>query len=271
MRPSRTLLILAATLVVGAIAAPSASAVVTVTQANSPDPVDQGGTVSYQVTLTSDIAEPDLRAHINISRPGSQAGVDSTYQSYSAVSPNPNPCVLQPSSLECSFGGVTPNQPITLTMTVLANESFAQNVLAYKCTTPPPQPCDFQDNLGSSSVATQVNYPTEFSGSNKLKLSGIPAECTNSSFKAKVKAKAKKVSRIYASLKGPKSEFGNALPVSGVSGQIAKTDKRKLKVRIRADELDPGFYDLKFAAKRKGGPQLKSKAVFQVCGPTFGL
>ncbi len=39
---------------------------------------------------------------------------------------------------------------------------------------------------------------------------------------------------------------------------------------IPANSLDPGFYELRIAAKRKGG-QLKRTATFQVCGPTFGI
>ena len=31
----------------------------------------------------------------------------------------------------------------------------------------------------------------------------------------------------------------------------------------------PGFYELKIAAKQKGGKQLKRTATFQVCGSTF--
>ena len=51
--------------------------------------------------------------------------------------------------------------------------------------------------------------------------------------------KAKKVTRTYAYLKGPKSEFGTPLPVSGVKGRIAKAKEAKLKVKIQAGALDP--------------------------------
>ena len=40
---------------------------------------------------------------------------------------------------------------------------------------------------------------------------------------------------------------------------------------IQAGALDAGFYELKIAAKRKGGKQLKRTATFQVCGPSFEL
>ena len=158
---------------------------------------------------------------------------------------------------------------VTLTASIAANESFAQAVSVFTCLV--PTNCEFEFALGSGGSTTQVNYPTVFSGSGKIKITGVPAACANSDFKAKAKVKAKKVSRTFAYLNGPKSEFGNPLPVSGVKGRIAKSKKAKLKVKIPAGALDPGFYELKFAAKRKGSGQLKRTAVFQVCGPSFRI
>ena len=266
MRSGRTTLAVTTAMVFGAIAAPAASAAIAVTQTASPDPVDQGGTVTVQTTLTNGpTAEPDARAHVKITRPGTQTPVDSTYLTFTT---SLGTCTFSGGSAECLFGAVPANASIQLTATVQANESFAQTVVAYKCTAPPA--CDFQTDLGTGASISQVDYPTEFSGSNKIKLTGVPATCTNSAFKAKAKVKAKKVTRTYAYLKGPKSEFGTPLPVSGEAGRIAKKKGRKLKVDIPANSLDPGFYELRIAAKRKGG-QLKRTATFQVCGPTFGI
>ncbi len=265
MRSGRTTLAVAAAMVIAAIAAPSAWADATVTQTSSPETVDQGGTVTLATTITSAVAEPDLRAHIKITRPGTQTAVDSNYATFTT---DKGTCTASGGSAECLFGAVAANVPIHLTATVQANESFAQTVVAYKCTAPPA--CDFQTQLGTGASITQVDYPTEFSGSNKIKLTGVPTTCTNSAFKAKAKVKAKKVTRTYAYLKGPKSEFGTPLPVSGESGRIAKAKGRKVKAKIPADTLDPGFYELRIAAKRKGG-QLKRSATFQVCGPSFGI
>jgi hypothetical protein len=205
-----------------------------------------------------------MRAHVTMSRPGVQTPVDNTYLSF--VTSN-GTCTASGSSHECFFGNIPAGGVVTLTASIQANESFAQTVSVFRCVV--QTNCEFEESLGSGASITQVNHPTEFSGSNKIKITGVPATCTNSDFKAKAKVKAKKVSRTFAYLNGPQSEFGTPLPVSGVKGRIAKSKKAKLKVKIPAGALDPGFYELKFAAKRKGG-QLKRSAVFQVCGPSFG-
>jgi hypothetical protein len=252
---------------IAAIAAPAAWADVTVTQSGSPNPVDQGGTVTVTTTITNGPAnETDpVRAHVRMSRPGTQTPVDNTYASFVT---SVGACASTgPSGFDCNFGPLTGGQVVTLTATITANESFAQAVSVFKCLV--PTNCEFETPLGSGASINQVNYPTEFSGSNKIKLKGVPATCTNSDFKLKAKVKAKKVTRTYAYLKGPKSEFGTPLPVSGVKGRIAKSKKPKLKVKIQAGAFEPGFYELKVAAKRKGG-QLKRTATFQVCGPSFG-
>ena len=83
----------------------------------------------------------------------------------------------------------------------------------------------FETQLGSGGSTTQVDYPTTFKGSNKVKITGVPGECTNSAFK--VKAKSKKANRVYVYLKGPTSEFGDPLPVSGVSGGSRRPRARR--------------------------------------------
>ncbi len=148
-----------------------------------------------------------------------------------------------------------------------ANQSFGQTVDVFRCI--PDTGCSFHHDLAGVGSITQVNYPTVFDGSNKIKLKGVPASCTNSSFKAKAKAKGKKISRMYAYLKGPKTEFGTPTSGQRISGRIAKKQGHKIKAKIGANDLDPGFYELKIAAKQKGGKQLKRTATFQVCGSTF--
>ena len=86
-----------------------------------------------------------------------------------------------------------------------------------------------------------------------------------------MKAKSKKANRVYVYLKGPTSEFGDPLPVSGVSGRIKKAKGSKAKVKIAENTLDPGFYELKVSAKRKGKGAVSRSAKFQVCGPNFGF
>ena len=266
MRGGRTTLAVAAAMVIAAVAAPAAGAAVTVTQTDSPDPVDQGGTVTVTTTLTSDVAQHDLRAHINISRPGSQTPVDNTYLTLNA---DRRACQLTgASTAECGFGagaGEHPGPRDDDRPGERVIPAAGAGLLLHRA-----PGLRLPDRLGQGGSTTQVNYPTEFKGSGKIKLTGVPATCTNSDFKAKAKVKAKKVSRTYAYLNGPKSEFGTPLPVSGVHGRIAKKQGSKLKVKIQAGALDPGFYELKIAAKRKGG-QLKRSAIFQVCGPSFGL
>jgi hypothetical protein len=267
MRIGRTMLAGAAGLAVMAVFAPAAWADVTVTQTDTPDPVDQGGTVTLQTTITNTGGNiPDLRAHVRITRPGSQTPVDDTYLSFSTSQGNCG-APVGGSSAECVFGPVAPGASVTLNATVTANESFAQTVSAFTCIAPPQ--CDFENPVGSGGSTTQVDYPTAFKGSSKVKMKGVPAECTNSAFK--LKAKSKKANRMFAYLKGPFSEFGTPLPVSGVSGRIKKTQGSKLKVKVKADTLDPGFYELKVSAKRKGKGAVSRTATFQVCGPNFGF
>lgn len=266
MRPGRTTLAAAAALVLGALGAPAASADVTVTQTDSPDPVDRGGTVTVQTTITNNgAAEPDLHAQVGLSRPNEPTPVDDSYLS---LTPSQGTCAPSGDSAECELGAVGAGASVTMTAAVRANQSFAQTVSAYICTG--PSGCDSgRTFLGTGSSVTQVNYPTVFKGSNKIKLTGVPETCTTSDFKAKAKVKANKVRRTYAYLNGPQSEFGGPLPGGGVEGRIGKARKAKLKVKVHAATLDPGFYELKFAAKRKGGSQLKRSATFQVCGRTF--
>jgi hypothetical protein len=269
MRIGRTTLAGVAGFAVMAVLAPAAWAAegVTITQTDSPDPVDQGGTVTLQTTITNTgTAQSELRAHVRLARPGTQTAVDDQYVT---LSPSQGNCSggAGTSAAECVFGAVGASATVTINATVIANESFAQTVSAFRCTAPPQ--CDFESPLGSGGSITQVNYPTVFEGSSKIKLKGVPATCTNSSFKVKAKAKGKKVSRIYAYLKGPKTEFGTPTSGQRVSGRIAKKKGSKLKVTVAANNFDPGFYDLKIAAKQKGGKQLKRTATFQVCGSTF--
>jgi hypothetical protein len=265
MGRGRTLLAVAAAMSIAAIAAPAAWADVTVTQTDTPDPVDQGGTVALETTIANTGGpETDVRAHVRMSRPGTQSPVDNTYLDFTT---SQGTCTPSGAGFDCAFGDVPAGGVVSLNASVQANESFAQSVSVFKCTV--PTNCEFETPLGQGASISQVNYPTEFSGSNKIKFKGVPATCTNSDFKLKAKVKAKKVTRTYAYLKGPKSEFGTPLPVSGVKGRIAKSKKAKLKVKIEAGAFDPGFYELKVAAKRKGG-QLKRTATFQVCGPSFG-
>jgi hypothetical protein len=261
-------LVSAAALLIGAIAVPAAQADVTVTQTFSPQTPIAGTTATVHTTITNGpTAEPDLRAHVRLTRPGSQAIVrNNIYESFTA---SQGTCtIVSEGSVECSFGALPANAEVQLNAAIETNKSFEQTVAAYRCTAPPV--CDSQTSLGTGGSITVVSHPTIFSGSSRVKLKGLPQACTNRAFTANAKVKGKKVSRVAAYLKGPKSEFGNALPGRGVSGRIAKTKKRKLRVTIPGDELDPGFYNLTVAAKRKSG-RVKKTARFQVCGPTFGL
>jgi hypothetical protein len=264
----RCICVVAASLALVAAGAGTASAAITITQTNSPDPVARGGTVTSQMTIanTGGPSEPDVRARASLTRPGgSEAGVDNSYLSFTSTQGN---CAPAGAAAACELGTLAPGASVTLSATIEANESFAQTVTAFKC--PNPTSCDFPTVLASSSEPTQVNYPTVEKGSGKIKLNGVPESCTNSSFKLKARAKAKKVSRMYAYLNGPESEFGIPLPGPGVRGRIKKTESSRLKAKVSADTLDPGFYQLKVSAKRSGG-QLTRTATFQVCGPTFRL
>ena len=270
MRRGRTTLATAAALVVAAVVAPSAWGAMTVTQTDSPDPVIAGQFVTLQTTITNGpTAESDVRAHVNLSRPGSQTASEALYESFTT---SQGTCAVASNSqgAECLFGPVPANGSVQLNMTVRASQSFAQTVSVFKCTV--PTNCEFETALGSAATTTQVNHPTVQNGTRKIKLTGTFETCTNSAFTAKAKVKNRniKLSRLLAYLKGPKSEFGTPLPSSGVSGQIGKTKRHKLKVKVPANTFDPGIYELKIVARRKNGKQFKRSSTFQVCGPTFG-
>ena len=113
MGRGRTILAAAAAMAIAAIAAPAAWADVTVTQTDSPDPVDQGGTVTVQTTITNGpTAEPDpVRAHVRMSRPGTQTPVDNTYVyvhylDRGRARPSGRP------AFECDFGAVAANEAV---------------------------------------------------------------------------------------------------------------------------------------------------------------
>ena len=251
------------------LGAPPAGATITVTQTGPAGAVEQGATVTYQATVANSAGaptEPDLRTHVALSRPTSDAPVDDQYLTFST---SQGSCQMQAKAVECQLGALAGGATVQLSATIEANQSFAQKVTAYRCTAPPA--CDFTTELGTSVETTQVNYPPELSGSKKISIKGLPPGCADASFKVKAKAKAKRVSRMYGYLSGPTTEFGTTLPTGQVHGRIAKSTGSKLKLKLKADKLDPGFYELKLTAKPKHGKTLTRKASFQVCGPTAGF
>ncbi len=269
MRIGRTTLAGVAGLAAIAALAPAAWADVTVTQTASPDSVFPGGTATLQTTITNGpIAESDLRARVSLTRPGSQTKAKALYESFT---PSQGTCSVSVSTgtVDCSFGAVAANAAVKLDASVQAKQSFEQTVVAYRCGSPV---CDVQTTLGTVATTTEVNHPTVYSGTSKIKLTGLFQTCTNSAFtaKAKVKNGNTKISRMTASLSGPESEFGAPLPPSNQDGRLKKAKGRKLKVKVPGNRLDAGFYDLKIVAKRKGGKKLTRTAHFQVCGPSFG-
>ena len=252
---------------VAAVGASAASAAVTITQTDSADPVAQGTTVNYTVTVVSDVAVNGLHVSTAITRPGSRTPVDNRYLApLTSSRPNGSCTSAGPSTADCSIAGTHPaGEPWIITASIQANESMQQVVTGYTCTAPPA--CDFHTDLGIGVETTQVDLPPRFRGSQKIKIKGLPStSCASGRITIKAKAKAKKVNRFFAYLNGPKTEWGTPLLGDKVSGKIKKTENRKLKVTLPTG-LDPGFYQLKLVASQKGGSKLKRTATFQVCGP----
>ena len=72
---------------------------------------------------------------------------------------------------------------------------------------------------------TTVIHPPVLTGSPKIAIRGLPAGCASSDFKAKAKAKPRKVRSIAVSLSGPRDEFGGL--IDGVVSSLGRIASRR--------------------------------------------
>jgi len=153
---------------------------------------------------------------------------------------------------ECSLGEIAPGASVTVTSVVEINESMDHN--------------SFISNSegGLAEVTTLVDSPPVTSGSNKIKLRGLPDACASEDFKLKAKAKGAK--KVKATLRGPLNAEGKPLD-GGFSRtrSLAKAKGAKLKASIEVAKLEAAYYEVKLAAKYKSKSKQKSSVLFQAC------
>jgi hypothetical protein len=119
---------------------------------------------------------------------------------------------------------------------------------------------------------TDVSYPPKSSGSKKIRLTGLPANCASGDLTVKAHVSGAHVSRIVADLTGPADEWGGHQSVDTDAIAHARGSSLTAKVRtsrLKANPLYPEyrFYTLDFTATTKGHPshELIRAVKFQVC------
>jgi len=252
--------ILAAAACAGLLVAPAgATAALTFTNVPSATEVRSGEAVQF--TMTAGNTGPDAREFrvgtIEL-RMGGEKSVNNPVQS---VSSTHGPCAIDPVD---SFGyhGVTcqlnvpAGESAVITEIVRVNESmdnFAGVLDSFGAISPP-----------ADTARVQAIYPPRVSGSNKIKIKGLPDGCVDRDFM--ITASAKGAKKITAALAGPYDEWHGRLSGSGFSQKIAAEKGKKLKTEVPLERERAGFYDLKLAAKFENKPKQKTEVNIQRCG-----
>jgi Domain of unknown function DUF11 len=243
--------------------ADSAAAALTVSQVESADPVSESEQVTYTMTVGNTGPDPveNVALQVTATKTNDESPVDNPYLS---LTPTQGSCTLDAGSFSggrCALGTLAVGASSQVTGVVQANFSMANVATVFLCD-PSGQFCF--DNGTSTEKTTVVHGPSQ-SGSNKVKIRGMPADCASGTFKARAKAKPRKVRSVLATISGPRDEYG--VPLNGYKGprKLAKKKGRRVKAKVKAGNLRDGFYELIFHAQRKGKPTLKRTATFQVC------
>jgi hypothetical protein len=162
--------------------------------------------------------------------------------------------------VSCQLGDVPAGGSVQIVTTVRINESMDQlsSILAGATS----------GIFHSDSARVRAIYPPRVSGSNKIKLKGLPDGCVDRDFKLTASSKGAK--KITASLAGPYDEWHDRLQGSGFSGKIGAEKGSKLKLDVPLERERAGFYDLKLAAKFENKPKQKTEVNIQRCGDYFG-
>ena len=121
-----------------------------------------------------------------------------------------------------------------------------------------------QHTGGIARVTTLVNAPPEVSGSEAIKLRGLPSACAGSDFVLRASAKGAK--KLKAGIRGPLNADAN--PVDGGisnSDDLAKAKGAKLSADVRVGDLEAAYHEIKLAAKYDSKPKQSKTVLFQVC------
>jgi hypothetical protein len=245
--------------------APPAFGQLAVSQVASADPVGEGESVTYAVTVTNQGATAE---NVALTLQTTKSNDDSPVENqYVSLTSSVGSCsVDQPQNGfsrggRCALGSLANGASVQVQGVVVAN--FSMNHIASLAT------CDATGEFcfpqTSSELITTVTHPPTLSGSKKITVKGLPSGCATADFKAKAKAKGKGVKSVSASLSGPRDEYGAPLDGFKSAKRLAKKQGRKVKPKVKAGGFQRGFYELDFIASRKGSPNLKRTATFQVC------
>jgi hypothetical protein len=251
--------------VVSAVLASTAAASVTVTGSASADVVSRGATVTDTFTVANStpgctyFCDGVYSLHMLLVRTKSDAPVDNPFRS---VTTTFGTCRVDPVDsygyhyAVCDFGPLSA-MPATIQVvaSIQANESF-DNFAGIAL--------DGQSIEENVNPITQVIYPPDVSGSAKLVLKGLPPGCASEDLKLKARAKGD-IGRFTATLAGPRDEWGARYPDSFGKTIAHAAGKSRLKAKIPASTLTPGFYLITFQAVSKGHPTLAKKVNLQVC------
>jgi hypothetical protein len=236
-----------------------------VTQFDSADPVAEGLGVTYTMTVTNTTSfTEELWLGTLVTKIDSDASVANPYLSIEATQGS---CAVDPpdsygyTGASCALGPVAGGASVQVRGAVQANFSMRHLATVFNC----DPSVGFCPPFFTSGEPTTVTHAPSLSGSNKIRVRGLPEGCATADFKAKAKAKAPGVRSVTATLSGPRNEFGSPLEGSGFSDRIAKKQGRRVTANVPAARLRDGFWDLTFLALRKGAPNLKRTATFQAC------
>jgi hypothetical protein len=239
---------------------------VTIDVTSSPTEVRSGETAQF--TAVASNSGPGTHDQMEVGllalRAGSQKAVPNDYLSITTTQGSCTTDPVEPPfnyrSVSCQLGDVPAGGSVQIVTTVRINESMDQlsSILAGATS----------GIFHSDSARVRAIYPPRVSGSNKIKLKGLPDGCVDRDFKLTASSKGAK--KITASLAGPYDEWHDRLQGSGFSGKIGAEKGSKLKLDVPLERERAGFYDLKLAAKFENKPKQKTEVNIQRCGDYFG-
>jgi len=248
-----------------ALAAPASAAdPFTIASAVSGDPVMHGETVTDTFTLTNNTPGCDCDTTYDFGmlllRSKSDAAVANPFVS---VTSSYGSCTIDPvdshgyHSATCHLGAHRDiPQTVQIAAEIQANESMDNYASLLQ---------DGSYPIGIvGNALTHVIYPPAFTGSEKIRLKGLPAGCATGDLTIKAHVKGADVGHIVATLGGPRDEWG-ARHADSFSKKIAHGEGSTLKAKVQGSKLEAGFYNLAFVATSKGHPSLRRAVTFQLC------
>jgi hypothetical protein len=252
----------AATAALALPAAASASFDIAVTQTESADPVARGTPVTYTSTLTNEGTETFDGVGLDLFglTVGGAGAVPAN--AYASVSQSQGACEISPAGeyqqVLCDLGSLDPGESAQVTAVVDANESM-DHVAGLLICGFGPQSCQaYSDgDPGDDEVSDRLTVivPPNVTGSNKLKLKGLPDGCVAGDLSVKAKAKGQKVKGIKAKLTG-----------KNLRERLGSTSGNKLRFTIPGSQLEQArFYELNVNVTRKGAPGFKRSVELQAC------